>query len=164
MHEARTALVLLALLAVFWSAAGEGDSKQTREGRKSDRALSLCEVLASPERYSEKTVTVRGTYRIGYEASELYCLSCSAGLVWVEFDSAGRGEKTAKAVSRLMHHGNGTVNGIFTGVFHSAGSYGHLGGYRNQLSVESAFSLSLVDRLGLPPSKLPPESREKVCQ
>jgi hypothetical protein len=164
LNEARVIIPLLALLAVGWSAAGKGDSKQMVEGKNSGHPLSLCEVLSSPERYSSKTVAVRGTYRVGYEASELYCLSCSGGLVWLEFDLADHADKAAKEVSRLMHHGNGTVNGVFTGVFHSGGSYGHLGAYRNKLSVESVSSLSLVDRLGLPPSKLSGESRNRVCQ
>jgi hypothetical protein len=160
----RTALALLTLLAVASGVHGKGDPQQSGEVEKND-PIPLCEVLASPERYRDQEVAVRATYRVGYEASELYCLSCSqGGHVWVEFDSADGGDKAAKAVSRLMHHKNGTVNGVFAGVFHSNGSYGHLGAYQHELLVGSVSDLKVVDRLGLPPSRLSAYSHKKVCQ
>lgn len=127
--------------------------------------VPLCSVLRSAEEYRDKWVSVRGTYRVGYEASELYCLSCSTGgHVWVEFDSVEGGRDAARAVNGLTHKGLGTVNGVFSGTFHANGSYGHLGAYRYELSVGSASDLKLVDRLGLPPSRLPAGSRARVCQ
>jgi hypothetical protein len=160
----KTALGLLALLAAGSSVLGRGAAQ---EGGKApnEAAISLCKVLASPQQYAGKTVTVRATYRVAFEASELYCLSCSEGdRVWVEFDSADGGDKAAKALRRLIPHDNGTVNGVFTGVFRPDDRYGHLGAYQHQLSVGSVSHLKLVDHLGSVPARLSSESRKKVCQ
>ena len=163
-HKPKAKLALITLYALAWSVIGRGDSKQTVEGQDSDHAVSLCEVLTSPDRYNNKTETVRATYRVDFEASELCCLACSRKSVGVEFDETAHGDKPGKALLRLLHHGSGTVNGVFTGVFQVGGSDGHLGHYRNRLLVESVSHLAFVDRLGLAPSRLNAESRKRVCQ
>ena len=157
-------LVLMGLFAVALKVGGTNDAKH---GTNNDDppAIPLCKVLASPERFKDTSVTVIGTYRVGYEASELYCLSCSeSDRVWVEFDSVDGGEKVSKAIGRLLHKNNGTVNGLFTGVFHFGGGYGHMAAYQIEFSDGSASNLKVVDRLGLPPSRLSDDSRRKVCQ
>ncbi len=56
------------------------------------------------------------------------------------------------------------MNGMFSGIFHFNGSYGHLGAYKYELSVATASDLRLVDRMGLAPSRLNSDTRQKVCQ
>lgn len=58
----------------------------------------LCDVLASPDQFNGKLVSIRGTYRTAFEASELYSL-CSPVGVWVDFDG---GEKAWKRVDKMM--------------------------------------------------------------
>jgi len=138
---------------------------QAAESANREKPLPLCELLRSADRYNGVQVTVSATYRVGWEAQELYCLSCweEKKRAWVEFDSQEGGQKAGRAVDRLVH-GRGTVNGVFTGIFHTAGPYGHLGSYQNEFSVSAVRSLKLVDRLGFPPSALRPKSRARVCQ
>jgi hypothetical protein len=157
-------LVLLGLFAVAPKVGGTNDAKNGARN-EDPSAIALCKVLKSPELYKDRTVKVIATYRVGLEASELYCLSCSEGdRVWVEFDSAESGERVWKNISRLVHKNYGTVNGVFTGIIHFGRGFGHLGAYQVQFSVASASTLKLIDRLGLPPSKLSEDTRKKVCQ
>lgn len=130
---------------------------QIKNKAKRMSPLSLCEVLRSPDVYRDSQVMVSGTYRVAYESSELYCLSCSGKRVWVDFNS-----ESGKTIERLVHT-RGTLNGTFTGMFHVTGGYGHLAGYQYELLVTQVHNLKLVDRLGLPPETLHPASRAKVC-
>jgi hypothetical protein len=130
---------------------------------KSETVLPLCDILRSPDVYEGQHVIVSATYRVDYEHSELYCLSCFDKPVWVEFDFEQGAEHAAKMITRLVHT-QGTVNGIFSGTFHAQGGYGHLAAYKHKLSVGSVRSLKLVDRLGLPAANLRQESRSKVCK
>ena len=55
------------------------------------------------------------------------------------------------------------MNGMFSGIFHFNGSYGHLGAYKYELSVATASDLRLVDRMGLAPSRpIPTPGRKYV--
>lgn len=154
--------VLALLLLLLWSVgrssaqlvphAGEGEAKP------------LCEILKEAEHYDGAQISVLATYRVAYEASAIYCLSCSErGEVWVDFDGAKGGERSGKALDRLVHT-RGTVNGVFTGIFHVGGKYGHLSGYRYKLSVSAVRDLKTIDSLGLPPASLDRSTREKVCK
>lgn len=49
---------LLLLVTLLWPLSGLGIAKETH--------LGLCQILASPEKYYEKQITVRGTFRIGF--------------------------------------------------------------------------------------------------
>ncbi len=121
-------------------------------------------MLGSPKQYDGQRVTVFATYRTGFETSELYCLSCG-DRVWVEFDTSDNGQKAAKAVDRRLRRHMGTINGLFSGVFHDAGfnGYGHLSGWRYKISVDSVSELKPIEDLGLSPQALDSETRSKVC-
>src|SRR5215470_16119243 len=89
--------------------------------------IDFCEVLAHPELYARKEVTVRATHRYGFEWSTLYCLNCpEKGRVWLDFsedlDEASR--DSLKAAPK----GAGIINLTVTGSFSSGGGYGHLNG------------------------------------
>ena len=158
-------MFLLACFLIQTGASGSECGKPTGL-RQSSRPMPLCDILRSSSHYDGQRVVVFATYRVGFEASELYCLSCSErGGAWVEFDSLAGGEKAAEALGRILHKKRGTVNGVFTGVFHSGGhSYGHLNSWSYEFSLDSVRDLKLIDHVGLPPKTLAPESRSKVCQ
>jgi hypothetical protein len=166
-----TRFTVARMLLVAWfllqTAASGNECRQPAGRTQTATTAQLCEILRSSSRYDGQRVVVFATYRVGFEASELYCLSCSElGGVWVEFDSLEGGEKAARAMDRLLHKKNGTLNGVFTGVFHSAGarSYGHLSSWSYGFSVDSVRDLKLIDHVGLPPKTLGQESRSKVCK
>ena len=133
-------------------------------GSTKQEDLTLCDIVASPDKYNGTEVTIRGTYRVAFEASQLYCLSClKSGKVWVEFERSDAGSKAAADIrSRVLSLG--TVNGIFTGVFQSGGAYGHLGSYNFQFTIQRAKHIQTIDHAGLPPETMDANSRSKVCQ
>ena len=154
--------ILILLPFLPWS-VGIGSARKVGDAGKAG-AKPLCEILQEAEHYDGAKISVSATYRVAYEASTIYCLSCSeSGEVWVEFDSVKSGEKAGKTLDRLVHT-RGTVNGVFIGIFHSGGRYGHLSAYRYELSVGAVRDLKLVDRLGVAPASLSQSSRAKVCK
>ena len=149
-----SAVLIVSVLVAAQSTRHNRNSQYPSENNIHD----LCDVLASPDQFNGKLVSIRGTYRTAFEASELYCL-CSPVGIWVDFDG---GEKAWKRVDKLMGRRYGTVNGVFTGVFRR-GTYGHMDAFGYSLSVSSVSDLELIDHLGLPPSTLNVETRSKVC-
>lgn len=142
---------------------GEGSAQKLGETQKGS-TRTLCEILHAAERYNGEQISVPATYRVAYEASAIYCLSCSeSGEVWVEFDTAKGGEKAGKAVDRLVRTRE-MVNGVFTGGFHSGGDMATC--LRIDISYRwgAVRDLKVVDRLGLPPASLSQNSRAKVCK
>jgi hypothetical protein len=126
--------------------------------------VPLCEALSGQSQYNGEPFLLTATYRVSYEASELYCLSCASKQVWVEMDSAEDGDKSLRRLNRLLRNSNGTVNGVFFGSLYSKGTYGHLGAYRYMLLLKRASNLKLVDRVGLPPQSLDQTSGSRVCK
>jgi len=105
--------------------------------------VSFCEVLNNPEIYNMKEVTVRATYKYGYEWSYLYCSSCAdKGRVWLEFPF----NLDASAIKALKHgpKGAGTVNVTVQGTFTKCGSCGHLNGYRFKIVGIKAKDVAVV--------------------
>jgi hypothetical protein len=164
MHTRFFQMVIVTFL-LLQTGASANECPPSAVGIQPAPTAKLCDILGSSKDYDGKRVVVFATYRVDFEASELYCLSCSElGGVWIEFDSLEGGAKAAKILDRLFSKRAGTANGIFTGVFHSGRHYGHLGSWSNELSVDSVRSLELIDRVGTAPKALGTESRSKVCQ
>src|SRR5258708_16468827 len=47
--------------------------------------VTFCELVRNPELYNGKEVTVRATYKYGFEWQMLYCLDClDKGKAWLE--------------------------------------------------------------------------------
>src|SRR4051812_43393690 len=77
-------------------------SVQNITGQQSNKtvAVSYCDLIKNPELYDGKEVTFRGTYRYGFEWSELYCLQCRGiGKTWLEIGNTTK--KTQKILKRL---------------------------------------------------------------
>jgi hypothetical protein len=124
--------------------------------------VEYCDLVKNPETYDGKEVRLRATYRYGFEWQELFCLACrEIGKTWLEFDE----ELSAKMTARLRKFpkDQGTINGVFSGVFHSSkGPWGQ-GEYRFQLLVREITSPEVVSRSGWAPDHLRPNERKKVC-
>jgi hypothetical protein len=98
----------------------------------SQSPLTLCDLIRNPEKYNGKEVTIRATYRYGFEWSELYCLNClGQGKAWLAMPTALQ-ETSARSLKR-MPKGAGIVNVTVQGVFISGRTFGHSNAYRYKI-------------------------------
>ena len=93
---------------------------------------TFCDLIRSPAKYSGKEVTIRATYRYGFEWSELYCLDClDQGKVWLDMPVALQ-DTSARSLKKMPKYA-GIVNLTVQGVFVSGGTFGHPNGYRYKI-------------------------------
>jgi hypothetical protein len=126
----------------------------------SQSPLTLCDLIRNPEKYNGKEVTIRATYRYGFEWSELYCLNClGQGKAWLAMPTALQ-ETSARSLKR-MPKGAGIVNVTVQGVFISGRTFGHSNAYRYKIEP-SKISDVVVLQKGM---KSPEEEKsiEKRC-
>ena len=65
-----------------------------------ENQIAFCELVRNPELYNGKVVTVRATYKYGFEWSMLYCLDClDKGKAWLEI-RADLDDRSLKATKR----------------------------------------------------------------
>lgn len=123
--------------------------------------VRFCDLLKDPGKFDGRAVTLKASYRYGFEWQELFCVSCKGAVrVWLNL-----GEEPSKALARelrrLPKH-QGTVNGIFTGVFRGkASAYGN-GGYRYQLDLSALTGVDVVSKSGAVPEVLPAADRKRL--
>jgi hypothetical protein len=95
---------------------------------QSQTAVSFCDLVRNPEQYDGKTVTVRATYKYGFEWQQFYCLDClDRGKAWLELPD-DLDQVSSKALKRAPK-GAGIVNLTAEGVFMGRGNFGHMNGY-----------------------------------
>jgi hypothetical protein len=124
-------------------------------------SISYCDLLNNPELYDGKEVTVRATYRYGFEWSEIFCIKCRAsGKTWLE---VGDVTQKSKKILKKLPKDDGTVNAAFTGTFQSSkGPFGD-GGYRFRFLLKEISETEVVTKSGADPEKLPEGLRRKLC-
>ena len=106
--------------------------------------VTFCDLLRNPEKYNGKQVTVRATYRYGFEWSELYCLDClDKGKTWLEHVALDKA--TERAFQRLPK-GAGIVNLTVQGVFVSGDTYGHQNCYRYQFTPDKITDVKVIQK------------------
>lgn len=104
--------------------------------------ISFCELLKNPEQYNGKEVTVRATWRYGYEWSDFYCLDClDQGKTWLQVPS-NLDDASTKALRRIPKAG--IVNITVRGIFMSNGHFGHLNGYPYQLVTQRVSNAAVI--------------------
>lgn len=124
--------------------------------------VSFCDLIKEPDKFDGRTVTLKASYRYGFEWQELFCVSCrGAARVWL--DLGEEPSKTlARGLRRLPKH-LGTVNGTFTGVFRGkASAYGD-GGYKFQLDLSALTGVDVVSKSGAVPESLTTAERKRLC-
>ncbi|MBZ5524413.1 MAG: hypothetical protein LAP21_19420 [Acidobacteriia bacterium] len=129
-------------------------------GIRSQSSLTFCDLIRSPEKYNGKEVTVRATYRYGFEWSELYCLDClDQGKAWLDMPTAL--EDTSAKSLKKMPKGAGIVNLTVQGVFVSGGTFGHSNAYRYKIEPTKISDVAVLQK-GM---KSPEEEKnvEKRC-
>lgn len=105
--------------------------------------VRFCDLLRSPETYNGKQVTIRATYRYGFEWQQLYCLDClEQGKAWLELPS-DLDDGSLQALKHAPKYA-GIVNITVRGMFRSGGSFGHLNGYRYELVAEKVTNVTVV--------------------
>lgn len=101
-------------------------------GVHSQSPITFCDLVRNPEKYTGKQVTVRATYRYGFEWSELYCLDClDQGKVWL--DMPIELEDTSAKTLKKLPKGAGIVNLTVQGVFVSGSTFGPSNSYRYKI-------------------------------
>jgi hypothetical protein len=150
MRDIRCLLKALILFASPCFAAGQ------------DSVLDFCEVINRPAVFDGKRVSVRASYRYGFEWQEVYCLECrSLAKVWLAIPPE-LPKGVQKNLNRLPKN-QGTINATFTGVFHGSRSAFGDGGYQYQLDLESLERVVVVPKSGAVPEALPATERAKIC-
>jgi hypothetical protein len=107
--------------------------------------VSFCDLVQNPDKYDAKEVTVRATWKYGYEWSYLYCLDClDKGKAWLEipFNADDPSLKLLKHTPK----GAGIVNLTVEGTFRGRGSFGHMGGYPYLFTVRKISNLVVVQK------------------
>jgi hypothetical protein len=129
-------------------------------GIRSQCSSSFCDLIRSPEKYNGQEVTIRATYRYGFESSELDCLDClDQGKAWLDMPTAL--EDTSAKSLKKMPKGTGIVNLTVQGVFVSGGTFGHSNAYRYKVEPTKTSDVSVLQK-GM---KSPEEEKnvEKRC-
>lgn len=109
----------------------------------SQEPSSFCDLLRNPEKFNGKNVTVRATFRYGFEWQELYCLDCiDRGKAWLDLPN-DLDEASAKALKKAPKYA-GIVNVTVQGTFVAGSTYGHQNGYRYQFTAQSIKNLIVV--------------------
>ena len=133
----RDSMVRLALTVAFLLVAGSGYSQS---------AVTFCDLVRNPDKYNGQDVSVRATYRYGFEWQELYCLDCKdKGKAWLEvpFDL----DDPAIRPLRRAPKGAGIVNLTLQGVFVSGNHYfGHMGMYPYKFVVHKITDVAVVSK------------------
>lgn len=110
---------------------------------KAEPPTTFCELLRNPGKYSGKEVTVRATWKYGYEWSQLYCLDClDKGKAWLEIPG-DINDASIKALRRAPKDA-GIVNITVRGTFMSGSHFGHLNGYPYQIVVRQVTDVAVV--------------------
>ncbi len=124
--------------------------------------VEYCALVENPEKYDGIEVTVRATYRYGFEWQEIFCVDCrDKGKTWLEIDD-DLAPESIKILKRLPKD-DGTVNALFTGIFQSSkGPYG-ANGYRFGFILKRITQVVFVSKNGGDPDQLPADARRKVC-
>ena len=107
---------------------GQQHTQASSEYADKASTVSFCDLASDPERYNGKEVTVRATYKYGFEWSYLYCLTClDKGKAWLEIPH-DIDESSTKVLKRKPK-GAGIVNVTVRGIFIKCGHCGHQNGY-----------------------------------
>jgi hypothetical protein len=125
--------------------------------------LTLGTLLNRPMDFDGKHVTVRATYRYGFEWQELYCVpNQPSARVWLEIppDVAKAAVRTLKRFPKQA----GTINATFTGQFFGQRSTYGDGGYQYQLLLEKIEHAEVISRSSPVPNALPPRELSRVCR
>jgi hypothetical protein len=120
--------------------------------------MKFCELMRNPEKYNGQLVKVRAIWIYGFEWSYLHCLDCD-GRVWL--DTSDVDDESAKTLKHTPEAG--IVNVDVEGVFHAGGSFGHLNGYKYQLTAHTVANPVFLSKRMKTPEKEREIERKFAC-
>jgi hypothetical protein len=124
--------------------------------------ISFCDLVRNPEKYKHKEVTIRATWRYGYEWSQLYCLEClDEGRAWLEM-SPDLDDHSMRALKKLPKHA-AIVNLTVHGIFMSGDTYGHQNGYRFMVVASKVSDIAVIQKGMKPPAQEQRAERHWAC-
>jgi hypothetical protein len=110
-----------------------------------ETSTTFCDLMQNPDKYRGKRVTVRATWRYGFEWSQFYCIDCSLKeMTWLEI-SPELDNASNKLLNRVPK-GAGIVNITVEGNFESGGHFGHMDGYPCRFTAKRIMRLTVVSR------------------
>ena len=120
--------------------------------------MKFCELIRDPQKYNEKLVKVRATWVYGFEWSYVHCLDCE-GRIWLDTSELDeQSEKTLKHTPK----GTGIVNIDVEGAFQTGGPFGHLNGYKYQLTGHTISNPAVISK-GMKPCEKELEIERKFA-
>jgi hypothetical protein len=123
---------------------------------------TFCELLRNPGKYDGKNVTVRATWRYGFEWSQFYCLDClDKGKAWLQIPSDI--DDASTTTLRAIPKGAGIVNVTVQGVFMSGSHFGHLNGYPYQIVARRISNVAIVLKGMKDPAKEAEAEKRWAC-
>jgi hypothetical protein len=131
-------------------------------GVHSQSPVTFCDLIRNPAKYNGKHVTIRATYRYGFEWSEMYCLDClDQGKAWLDMpvtleDASGRSLKK-------MPKNAGIVNLTVQGVFVSGGTFGHSNAYRYKIEPSKISDVVVLQKGARSPEKEKSVEKRWAC-
>jgi hypothetical protein len=127
----------------------------------------FCDLVRNPEKYNGREVTVRATYRYGFEWSELYCLDClergkaRSGIAWLRIPS-DLDDDSVRSFKKVPK-GSGIVNLTVQGVFASGETYGHQNGYRYEIVAQKISDVAVIQKGIKPPAEEEKAEKRWAC-
>jgi hypothetical protein len=112
----------------------------------SQNSVTFCDLLRNPDKYNGQEVSVRATYRYGFEWQELFCLDCKdKGKAWLEVPFEL--DNAAVRPLRRAPKGAGVVNLTLQGVFVTGNHhFGHMGMYPYKFVVHRVTDIAVVSK------------------
>lgn len=131
-------------------------------GIHSQSPITFCDLVRNSEKYNGEEVSVRATYRYGYEWSQLYCLDCKdKGKTWLEIP-VDLDDASARYLKRAPK-GAGIVNLTVQGVFVSGGTFGHQNGYHYKIVAYKIRNVAVIQKGMKPPAEEERAEKRWAC-
>lgn len=121
--------------------------------------MRFCELMQDPGAYNGKTVKVRATWIYGFEWSYLHCLGCD-GRVWLNTSTL---DEQSEKMLKHTPKGAGIVNVDVEGVFQAGRTFGHLNGYKFQLTAHTMANPAVISKGMKPHEKELEIERKYAC-
>ena len=144
-----TLLLVLCAISSFSQKVKSSEATQTSNSEVS--TVSYCDLINNDEKYNGKTIRVEVIYVTFFEKSVIFNPECKEGntreyQTWIDFSDGLSDVKSQRHMIKRINKfqkklnerlGGGAARVVFVGKFQGSGYYGHQGGYRYRMEVDS---------------------------
>ena len=153
--------LIVVLVASCRSVSGQRHTQVSSEHADTAATVSFCELVSNPKRYNGKEVTVRATYKYGFEWAYLYCLTClDKGKAWLEIPDDV--DESSTKVLKRGPKGAGIANITVRGTFIKCGHCGHENAYPFKFVAHQVSDLVVLLK-GMKPDEEQKVERQWAC-